>query len=132
MDAESIPAEALALLREVHAATDGCEPGSDADGSESAGAGFGSQQWMAKFKKIADYEDSAVLSSQLGQHFSKAMMAAAPLLEEPLGSVEEGHSAGPYQLAAFLTDRGVAIDLDAYQSPMNRALRRQQWAALAP
>jgi len=49
-----------------------------------------------------------------------------------LGSVEYCADVGPFKVAALIADNGLALDLDVNQSVVNRALRRQHWASLAP
>eukprot|EP00747_Dinoflagellata_sp_TGD_P215509 gnl/TRDRNA2_/TRDRNA2_88201_c0_seq2.p1 gnl/TRDRNA2_/TRDRNA2_88201_c0~~gnl/TRDRNA2_/TRDRNA2_88201_c0_seq2.p1 ORF type:complete len:150 (-),score=37.66 gnl/TRDRNA2_/TRDRNA2_88201_c0_seq2:87-536(-) len=48
------------------------------------------------------------------------------------GEVTSGVVYGPYSVAAFVGGHSVALDLDAHEGPVGRALRRQQWAAVAP
>lgn len=51
--------------------------------------------------------------------------------EVPIGDVIEGFHVGPYYVTMLIKSHGVAIDLDAHQSPVNRALRRRQWESLS-
>mmetsp|Transcript_57830 Transcript_57830/g.161410 ORF Transcript_57830/g.161410 Transcript_57830/m.161410 type:complete len:691 (+) Transcript_57830:59-2131(+) len=130
----SLSAEAWALLREVRAsdAANSGADGEEAREAEGEDAAFGSASWKDGFEHAAALENLHYARVGRAKELRMALERASAFLEEPIGDVQEGHIVGPYHVAALVGSHGVAIDFDVVQSPVNRALRRQQWSSLAP
>ncbi|CAE8696880.1 unnamed protein product [Polarella glacialis] len=152
-------AETWALLREVKqtmGAEEGggevAEGGQDGEGAEAQGP-FSTEAWRKGIASAAEAENGLFKASSRAAELRAALTDALAAEMAETAAIEAGEdaaedegaegssettefeadfAAGPYTLALHVPSRGVAIDLDANVSSVNRALRRQQWSALLP
>lgn len=123
--------ETWALLREVSATLAAGEASSAGDGAEAAepSSAFASESWRAMLGQAATAEARRLGATGRLEQLRAALPPGARL-------VADGAAGGPYVVPVAVEmeegSPGVALDLDAHQTPVNRALRRQQWPALLP
>lgn len=121
LDPVLFSAESWALLREVSVTMSGAE-----------GAGvFENSVWQQEITAAGVQEAKDLHVSGRTDELHAALDLVA-LPDDEVGDVDRNVDVGPYVLALRLGKHSVAIDFDAHQTPANRALRRQQWAALLP
>lgn len=130
LDSALFSAEAWALLREVQASIGGAA-GADEAADEGTDP-WSSEEWRTGLERASRIESAGLA---LTGRLPKLRNLVAKSLNnegEEAPVIEENAAAGPYHLALQLPSIGVGFDLDVHQSPVNRALRRQQWAQLLP
>jgi hypothetical protein len=131
-DASLFPAEAWALLREVQVMVSPAASGEEQEG-EQIEHPFRLEAWESCLAMAAQREAHRLeASTRMAQ--LRAMMPANgdTLGDNSIGEVTENVPCGPFTLAVQVGSHGVALDFDAHESYVNRALRRQQWATHAP
>jgi len=117
-DSSAFVAETWALLREVDQtlASEG-----DGDGDDSG------PDWKEGITKAGDEEVALSRPGRLAE-----LKQALTKTGEEVTDMEEGLAIGPYSVLLRVGSHSVALDFDAHESPVNRALRRKQWATLSP
>lgn len=150
-DASQFTAETWAMLREVQVVLGHLEKsksGDEAEGSEaSAGealGSFGEEVWRQCLTKAGQLEAKHLAASRRTDDLKAALALVEAQTEVNESEEDEGNSKafsdieldsclyGPFAVSFRVGSHGMALDFDVHQTPMNRALRRQQWVKLAP
>mmetsp|Transcript_11463 Transcript_11463/g.30096 ORF Transcript_11463/g.30096 Transcript_11463/m.30096 type:complete len:656 (-) Transcript_11463:37-2004(-) len=130
IDAARYPDEVWALLLEVRQAM---------STEESHVEAFAAEAWQQGLQDAAAAQAVALSASGRLEELQAVVQALGTAVapegdgeDVQVGDLELVPVLGPYSAALRLGGPGLVLDLDAHESPVNRALRRQQWATLAP
>lgn len=130
LDPSSLSSEARTLLVEARAAlgSDSTEGGDD----EAVEPPFAAEDWQSTFSEISGAEKLRLEQSGRIEELREVLSIGEVVGETEVADVSEHVMAGQYCATAMVGSHTVLLDLDALQTPTNRALRRKQWAALLP